>query len=80
MPANNGYEEDLPTFLKWECPVRNETHIFMRSDWVMDFLFRHLPKEDALRTWSKMHVQKVLAEQGEEAAKEFLDALGPLEH
>lgn len=77
MPAS---EEELPVFLRWECPSEGETHFFVRSDWVMEFLFDHLSKEDAVRTWTKMHAQRILAQQGEEAAEEFLTAFGVTEH
>ena len=78
MPANDGGEP--PIFLKWQSKALAETHIFIRSDWVMDFLFEHLSWEDAQRTWTKMHAERVQADQGDEAAAEFLDAFGVSEH
>lgn len=69
-----------PVFLRWECPLQGDTHFFVRSDWVMEFLFSHLSREDAVRTWTKMHAQRILADQGKEAADEFLDHFGVAEH
>lgn len=80
MPASNERNAEPPVFLRWQQPADEETHVFVRTDWVMEFLFDHLPHEDAVRTWTKMHAQRIVAEQGEEAAERFLDAFGIAEH
>lgn len=79
MPSSDKGTEP-PVFLRWTCPSQGETHFFVRSDWVMDFLFAHLPREDAIRTWTKMHAERLRADQGHEAAEEFLEAFGVAEH
>lgn len=78
MPASED-SSDPPVFLRWQ-PSAEETHFFVRTDWVMNFLFETLPREDAVRTWTKMHAQRILAEHGQEAADEFLSAFGVTEH
>lgn len=79
MPSSE-HGAEPPVFLRWQAPSDEETHFFVRTDWVMDFLFEHLPQEDAIRTWTKMHAQRIRAEQGREAAEQFLEAFGIAEH
>lgn len=79
MPASDGSTEP-PVFLKWQSKKLGETHIFVRSDWIMDFLFQHLPREDAVRTWTKIRAEHLQADQGKEAAEEFLETFGITEH
>lgn len=79
MAASKDAPAEPPVFVQWEDPA-GETHYFVRSDWVMDFLFAHLAREDAVRTWSKMHAERVRASEGSVAADEFLDVFGILEH
>lgn len=74
------HDPEAPIFLKWFYPDATERHIFVRSDWVMNFLFEHLPHEDAVRVWTKMCYQRIRVEEGEEAADEFLEAFGVTEH
>jgi hypothetical protein len=80
MPASNEQQTALPVFLRWQQSPEEETHFFVRTDWVMDFLFEHLPREDAIRTWTKMHAERILADQGQQAAEEFLATFGVTEH
>lgn len=79
MPASDGSVEP-PIFLRWQFPSQGEMHVFVRSDWVMNFLFEHLSREDAVRTWTKMHAERIHADQGKEAAEEFLKTFGIAEH
>lgn len=76
----SGEDFEVPIFLKWSYPEEADFHIFMRSDWVMGFLFDHIPQEDAMRVWTKMCYHRICIEEGEEAAQEFLDAFGVKEH
>ena len=70
-----------PVFLKWFYPAsEGEHHVFVRSDWIMDFLFENLSHEDAMRTWTLMCASRILAEEGEDAAQEFLGVFGIPEH
>ena len=80
MPASDGGNVEPPVFLRWQGRAQGELHIFVRSDWVMSFLFDHLPHEDAVRTWTKMHAERIQADQGKEAAEEFLDTFGVGRH
>lgn len=70
--------EDVPVFLKYA--VSGEEHVFVRSDWIMEFLYRHLSDEDGHRVSTKLHAERLLAEQGHEAAKNFLAMFGVAEH
>lgn len=73
-------DPSVPVFLKWSYPDGGERHIFVRSDWIMDNLFEHLPHEDAIRVWTKMCAARIRSEEGDEAAEEFLSTFGVTEH
>jgi hypothetical protein len=81
MARSEDPEDEVPIFLKWaSADEEEEPHFFLRSDWVMEFLFDHLSREDALRTWTKMHAERIRAHDGETEAREFLEAFGVPEH
>jgi len=72
--------DEVPFMLKYTDQESEVEHVFVRTDWLAHFLFDHLPYEDAVRAWTKMHAVRIRAEEGEEAAQAFLDAFGILEH
>lgn len=70
--------KDVPVFLKQTRS--GEEHVFVRSDWIIQFLCEHLAPLDARRVSTMMHASRVLSERGPDAAKEFLAAFGVPEH
>ena len=74
MASSN--ELPAPVFLKWFSPDAKDAHVFVRSDWLMEFVFDHLPHEDAMRLWGKMCAERIRGEEGDDAAQDFLDAFG----
>lgn len=75
-------QEEPPVFLKWAASTEEggEDHVFIRSDWIMENLFLTIPSEDALRAWTLMCAHRIRTEEGEEEAREFLEACGVKEH
>ena len=83
--ALNDDDSPIPTFLRFTFTDEDtgqvtDTQVYFRSDFVMDFLFNHLPFEDAQRVWSKMVALRMEQEDGAEVAQDFLDAFGVDEH
>jgi len=74
-------EKEPPVFIRWASSEEDDDqHIFIRSDWVMSMLLETIPFEDAHRAWTIMCAVRIEVEEGEQAAKDFLEAFGVTEH